>query len=77
MSTEQPPQQDPPAQVLWEAEHLRIVKGDPHRRIEVWDAHGDYSPWWEPMDLDAMDALELRRLIRHMMGTLSRQGGRK
>ncbi|WP_426751739.1 hypothetical protein [Myxococcus sp. Y35] len=70
-------QQDPPAGVRWEAEQCRVVKDGPDHHLEAWDAFGDHSPCWERLDLAAMDADELRRLLRRLMGTLSRQGGRK
>ncbi|QQR46547.1 hypothetical protein JKA73_10960 [Myxococcus xanthus] len=76
MSTEQPPQQDPPVDVRWEAEQYRVVKDGPDHHLEAWDAFGDHSPWWERLDLLAMDAEELRRLLRRLMDTLSRRAGR-
>ncbi|WP_141620105.1 hypothetical protein [Myxococcus sp. AB036A] len=77
MSAEQHLQQAPPPAVLWEAEQYRVIKDGPDHHMEAWDAFGDHSPWWERLDLAAMDAEELRRLLRRLMGTLSRQGGQK
>lgn len=66
------------ADVRWQAEDMRVVE-EPGRapRLEVYDAHGDWSPWWEPAELAGRDAVSLRRLLDRLVDVLARQGGAK
>ncbi|MFY1829115.1 hypothetical protein ACN47A_24565 [Myxococcus fulvus] len=65
------------ADVRWQAEDVRVVQEQGRAaHLEVYDAHGDYSPWWERVELAGRDAVELRRIIDRLLDVLSRQGAR-